>query len=221
MNTKLKISSLISLFIILIASYSYAGSSVHNEIKLAQEEILNRQQLKGSNANYPVSEDLRLLQTYSQALPSLNAQEKAFLLKVVSLIREFSGKSLITEKATIGDIDGDGENDKIKSRIYEQNGIIKVESIWKKNQTVLWKYTIENPYLWIGTSDLFQYDTRDIWVVFAIAVNEAVPKLIEPFHIDNMKEMIVLQGIKTLNDVGIKTTKEQYENYLKNPVWKS
>jgi hypothetical protein len=216
MNTKLKISSLISLFIILIVPYSYAGSSVHNEIKLAKEEILNRQQLQDSIANNTVSEDLRLLQVYSQALPSLNAHEKAFLLKVVGLIREFSGKSLITEKATIGDIDGDGEKDEIKSRIYEQNGVIKVESTWKKDKEILWQYTIENPYLWIGPSELFQYDTRNIWVIFTIAVNKAVPKLLDPSHTGNMKKMIVLQGIKALENIGIKSTKEQYSKYLGN-----
>ena len=105
--------------------------------------------------------------------------------------------------------------DLISSHIYEKDGEILVESSWQKDARVRWRHILKNPYLWVGPSDLFQYDTRDLWVVFTIALNDGVPKLVKPFLGDaELRDRIVEQDIKNLAKTGIKITREGYRKYL-------
>jgi hypothetical protein len=211
----LKKSIFTFILIIFGFQYSYAVGFLENEINLLQKEILKNQELIKSSSSDSDVRDLKILKTYSEALHSLTDDEKTFLEKVIRTIKEYRGKPIIAEKTTSGDVDGDGVNDEIISRVYEENGSIKGESVWKKDKMVLWQYTIENPYLYISPSKLFEFGTRDIWVIFTISIDEAIPKLIEPFHNDDPTYFVEL-GIDALNKKGIKTSKEQYGNYLKN-----
>jgi hypothetical protein len=212
---KYNIAFVIAVFILLCPK-SNAQESIRKDIESLREHILSNSKTESALINDADSRDLAVLGSYMKAFQSFDSREQEFLSTVLPVIKRFRGKALDTQAVAHGDIDGDGEKDLIESHIFETNGVIHVESCWRKNEKVLWSYNLENPYLWIGPSELFQYDTRDIWVVFTIAITSALPKLhsISDFKIS--KERIISDGIRGLVENGFKITREEYRKYLES-----
>jgi hypothetical protein len=84
------------------------------------------------------------------------------------------------------------------------------------NGVLLWSKTVKNPYTWIGESTLFQYDTRDKWVIFTIGIYQALPEIQNIKGNEDLLEMAVENGLENLKTIGISTSREDYKTYLLN-----
>ena len=77
------------------------------------------------------------------------------------MIKEFRYRALDTTIVTIGDVDADFVNDTIKTNIYEKKGVIIVRYVWEKGNELMWEYSFENPYFYIGNYTIFlKYTTK-------------------------------------------------------------
>jgi hypothetical protein len=161
------------------------------------------------------AKDTAVIHKYQKQLLTATGYEKEFLIKLINTIRKFESKKLDTTIIQIGQFDSNIPEDTIRTRIYEKMDSIYLSSVWRKNGVILWSHTIENPYTWIGESKLFQYDTRDKWVIFTIAIYQSLPE------IDKLTEngdafMSVENGLEDLKSLGITMTREDYKNYILN-----
>jgi hypothetical protein len=143
------------------------------------------------------------------------SSEKLFLSKLLNIVRDFNGRKLDTTVLTIGNIDGDDVRDTIFSRVYYDSDSIFVDSKWIKNNHISWEYKYANPYLDFE-SDLFNYDSRNIWAIFAVGIVYGPPEIHSRLDGPPPDSLVYRQGIADLKEVGIKVTEADYENYLQN-----
>jgi hypothetical protein len=214
-------TGIIIIFLFLIQSFAYgqANESIKSEIESLHDGILKYYTADFSKITPADLRDIAILESYLNALPLLNDRESNFLFRVLGVMKQYRERKMNTEIQTIGDIDGNGEKDIINSHVFEKHGVIMVESSWKKDHKALWHYTLKNPYSWIGPSQIFQYGRRDIWVIFTIAISDAVPKLIKPFYeiaAQDTQDILISQGIEEIAKIGFKTTAGEYRAYVKS-----
>ena len=124
-----------------------------------------------------ISEDE--LSQYRNAYDSAEKWDKQFMTKLFHTIDQFRGRPADTTILTIGNVDGIGKPDTIKSHMYALDDTVFVESSWHRNGELIWNGTQKNPYLGINNDDIFSYDQRHTWVTFTIAVNYSAPELSE------------------------------------------
>ncbi|HZE84833.1 MAG TPA: hypothetical protein VE035_11030 [Puia sp.] len=160
--------------------------------------------------------DPALLKKYQEACRHDTASyDRKFVSNFFELIKKFNGKRLDTTILTIGNLDGDLDQDTIFSRVYYDSGSIYVDAKWIKNHHVVWKDKYADPYIELN-ADLYD-STRPIWVSFAIGVIYGPPD----FHSRNEMDssglsMVYEQGVDDLNSAGIHLDKEQYKAYLRD-----
>jgi hypothetical protein len=91
--------------------------------------------------------DRAVLKKYQEAcLHDTASYDKKFISNFSDIINKFNGKKLDTTILTIGNLDGDLDQDTIFSRVYYHADIIYVDSKWIKNNHVLWKDRYTDPY---------------------------------------------------------------------------
>lgn len=157
-----------------------------------------------------------LLKRYQEACRHDTASyDKKFVSNFFDIIEKFNGKKLDTTILTIGNLDGDLDQDTIFSRVYYDADTIYVDSKWIKNNHVLWKYKYTDPYTSLDAS---LYDsTRNTWVCFAVGIIYGPPDISPRNVVDSgVLTLVYDQGVDDLNSVGIHTDKEQYKTYLQN-----
>jgi hypothetical protein len=130
-------------------------------------------------------------------------------------MKEFNGRKLDTTLLTVGNIDDDIARDTIFSRVYYDSDSIYIDSKWMKNNNVLWHYKYANPY-YSFNSDLFDGETRSVWVIFAVGIVYGIPEIHSRQEGEHVDPMVYDQGVDDLKEAGIKTNKEQYKMYLQN-----
>ncbi len=95
---------------------------------------------------------------------------------------------------TIGNLEGDLDQDTIFSRVYYDADSIYVDSKWIKNNHVLWKDKYVDPYTELG-ADLLD-SSRNTWVYFAIGVIYGPPDILPRNVMDSgTLTMVYDQGI--------------------------
>jgi len=157
-----------------------------------------------------------LLKKYQEAcLHDTASYDKKFILNFFDIIKKFNGKKLDTTILTIGNLDGDLDQDTIFSRVYYDSGSIYVDAKWIKNHHVLWEDKYSDPYTELNV-DLYD-STRPVWVSFAIGIVYGPPD----FHARNEMDpsalgMVYDQGVDDLNHAGIRIDEEQYKAYLED-----
>ena len=155
-----------------------------------------------------------LLKKYQAAcLHDTASYDKKFVSNFFDIIKKFNGKKLDTTILTIGNLDGDLDQDTIFSRVYYDADSIYVDSKWIKNNHILWRDKYTDPYTELN-ADLLD-SSRNTWVFFAIGVIYGPPDI----HPRNVMDsgsltMVYNQGVDDLNGAGIHTNKEQYKTYL-------
>jgi hypothetical protein len=160
--------------------------------------------------------DTILLNKYIEAFKNDTiSSEKIFFSKLLNIIKDFSGRKLDTTLLTIGNIDGDDVRDTIFSRVYYDSDSIFVDSKWMKNNNINWDYRYANPYLSFD-SDLFNYDTRSIWAIFAVGIVYGLPEILSRQDGPAPDSLVYSQGISDLKEAGIKVTEEDYKKYIQN-----
>lgn len=174
------------------------------------------------NTNYDDSlltpEDLRdvkILRSYEEELNKLSDPAKEFLKDVLRLIKKFRYRDIDTTIVSIGNINGDSFIDTVRTIIYEKSNEIVVTYVWESEHELMWEHSYKNPYMYVDESNLFQYDTRDLWVTFSIAVKYCVFKFENQDrykHID--RNMATSIGWSKLKELGISISKEEYRKYL-------
>lgn len=161
-----------------------------------------------------IETDTNTIKKYEMLGDSVN---KKFTERLISTIKNFKNRKADTTVIEIGNIDNIGELDTITNRIYYYNGDVWVNSSWTKNGIKMWEEKLKNPYLWIGDSEEFQFDTRKPWVTFTIGIYYAIPELknIDSYsHID--RKMILQIGESWCKRKNIKISESEYSKYLDN-----
>ncbi len=144
-----------------------------------------------------------LLRKYQEAcLHDTASYDKKFVTNFFDIIKKFNGKKLDTTILTIGNLDGDLDQDTIFTRVYYDAGSIYVDSKWIKNHHVLWRDKYTDPYIELN-ADLFD-STRPTWVCFAIGVIYGPPEFHARTELDTSALSLVYdQGVDDLNSAGI------------------
>lgn len=161
--------------------------------------------------------DIKILKSYENEANNLDVRSKAFLKLVLDLIKKFRYSNIDTTIISVGNIDGDSILDTVRTRIYELNNEIIINYTWLSKQKIIWKYDYQNPYMYVDESNLFQYDTRDLWIIFTTAVKHSgfeFKDLDSYKHID--RNIITSIGLSHLMDLGINIRREEYIKYLEN-----
>ena len=160
--------------------------------------------------------DPALLKKYQEAcLHDTASYDKKFVSNFFDIIKQFNGKKLDTTILTIGNLDGDLDQDTIFSRVYNDSGYIYVDAKWIKNHHVLWRDKYADPYTELN-ADLFD-STRPTWVCFAIGIIYGPPDFHTRNEVDSGALSLVFdQGVDDLNGAGIHMDKEQYRAYLRD-----
>jgi hypothetical protein len=118
--------------------------------------------------------DIKILKNYEDSLKFLNEKETAVIKTALNLIKKFRYNNIDTTIYSFGYIDSDNIIDTVNTSFKLINNKIVVQYDWQKNNSSIWKYDHEDPYYWISNSKLFEYGTRDIWIVLAIAIKKCV-----------------------------------------------
>jgi hypothetical protein len=169
---------------------------------------------RSTASGYVSKNDTALIYKYQKLLINATGIEKEFLLQLINTIRKFESKALDTTILQVAHFDSENVEDTLRSRIYEERDNIYVTSEWRMNGVLLWSKTVKNPYTWIGESTLFQYDTRDKWVIFTIGIYQALPEIQNIKGNEDLLEMAVENGLENLKTIGISTSREDYKTYL-------
>lgn len=164
--------------------------------------------------NYVIDTEPETINNYKKLESSLKSD---FIDKLTKTVIQFSDRKADTTILQICNIDNLGKLDTIKNQVYYYKGNVFVNSAWTKDGEKLWEQEIKNPYLWIGDSDEFQFDTRKPWVTYTIAIYYGIPDIenIDYYsHID--KEMIQNIGIDWAKRKNISISRDEYAKYLEN-----
>lgn len=166
-----------------------------------------------------LSIDKSLLKQYEVALEADTFRnEKPFIKALLSTIHKFEGRKLDTTIIRVGNIDGNGNPDTITSRVYLLSNTVFVDSWWIQNHDTLWKYQIKNPYVSFSYPNLFEFDTRSLWVTFSIGVLYGSPSFetIAEFEKGSgvPHNMIIEMGLSDLREKGIALSAKEYEKYI-------
>jgi hypothetical protein len=157
-----------------------------------------------------------LLKKYQEAcLHDTTSYDKKFISNFFDLIKRFNGKKLDTTILTVGNLDGDLDEDSIFSRVYYDSDDIYVDSKWIKNGDVIWEDKYTDPYIELN-ADLLDTSRDNTWVFFAIGVTYGPPDF-EPRSVmdSSALPMVYDQGVEDLKGMGIHMDKEQYKGYLR------
>jgi hypothetical protein len=144
-----------------------------------------------------------LLKKYQKAcLHDTASYDKKFVSNFFDILKKFNGKKLDTTILTIGNLDGDLDQDTIFSRVYYDADSIYVDSKWIKNNHVLWKDKYTDPYTELS-ADLLD-SGRNTWVYFAIGVIYGLPDIHSRNEMDSgTLSMVYSQGVDDLDKAGI------------------
>jgi len=155
-----------------------------------------------------------LLKKYRDAcLHDTDSYDKKFVSNFFIIINKFNGKKLDTTIVTIGNLDGDLDQDTIFSRVYYHADNVYVDTKWIKNNKVLWKDSYTDPYTGLN-ADLFS-DSDRTWVSFAIGIIYGTPEFHSRNEVDSgVLSLVYDQGVDDLNKAGIHMSIEQYKSYL-------
>jgi len=160
--------------------------------------------------------DTLLLAKYEAQFANSTGSEKELLEKLIPIIKKFSYRKLDTTIVQKCRLDTTYTIDTLTTRIYEESDSIYVKTELKRNGVKLWSKELTNPYAWINNSKLYQFDTRDKWVIFTIGVYYAVPDIDKISKYQNLSEMAVDFGVRELTAGGIAINKDDYRNYIIN-----
>ncbi|MCV9388438.1 YARHG domain-containing protein [Reichenbachiella ulvae] len=144
--------------------------NIQNIVELEKEKRreLERKEIKIDDA---------VLSQYESSELSADGWTKQFLAKMFQTIDQFEGRPADTTMFTIGNIDGIGNQDTIKTHIQAVDNDIFVSSTWSRKGEIIWSNSQKNPYLGINSDDIFSYEGRHPWVTFTIALNYSSPEL--------------------------------------------
>lgn len=171
--------------------------------------------LVGASPQQPAPLDTNL---YIECAQIANDRERYYITNVLRFYRQFSGAITDTSVTTVGDIDGNGHADTLKTRIYIESNDIHVYSQWTSMGDLKWEYDLVNPYKWISNEypDLFAWDKRSPWMVFTIGILDSPPELFHPSHFRRVTiEMAARSGLWELEKLGHSITREDYIDYLR------
>jgi hypothetical protein len=160
--------------------------------------------------------DSVLLSKYEKQLENSTETEKELLKTTISLIKEFSFRTIDTTIYQICHIDSDLIEDTLSTRIYELKNKIIVLTEWKQNGKLNWTKKLENPYLWINENPLYDYEKRDKWITFAIGLKYALPVFHKTTDQPELLETAINLGIQDLKEQGIDVSATDYKNYIDN-----
>ena len=155
---------------------------------------------------------------FIECAKSATEREQFYISNLLRLYRQYAGSWPDTLVYEIGDIDGDGKIDTLRTRIFMDSEDVHVFTQWYSHGEVIWQYDHVNPYAWISNnhSELFAWDQRSPWVVFAVGVLEAKPKLVTSDTYPSIDiETAANRGLFDLNRLGYSIAEEDYLSYLK------
>ncbi|MTI19948.1 hypothetical protein E1176_02840 [Fulvivirga sp. RKSG066] len=151
-------------------------------------------------------------------LKSGDAAEKKISQQTLENIEIFNGKRVNEEILTIGNIDGIGKQDTIRTYIIVQNDTVYVKSRWIRKNDIIWQFDLADPYLYLSDDNpLFEYEKSPVWTRLTIAKNYTVPELtpVSQYEYIDLK-WVISSGLHDLkaNNVNIDST--TYKAYLDN-----
>ena len=151
-----------------------------------------------------------VIQKLDSLKSNVNEYEQTIINKILNNIHKYSGKPLIEKILTIGNLDGQDPIDTITSTIWVDNDIVHLKSEWTRNNKVIWKQKLVNPYLYLSSNSMYDFESSPIWTRFTIAKDYAVPTISIKSNYDNIsKDFIINTGS---NELGI--SKKEYLKYL-------
>lgn len=143
--------------------------------------------------------------------------DSEFIDKIISTINSFENRNADTTILTIGNIDGIGKLDTIRTHVYIKSDSVYMTSKWLRNGIQLWMDKITNPYMWINDSDEFDYEARNIWVTFTIAINYSLPELDNEGRYSSIGNQTASKfGYSELKQQGVQISEQEYLDYLAN-----
>ena len=196
------------------------GCNINSKSTNHQSDIKSDNSKIKSNASMLAIES-ELLKKYETELKrNTKENEKKFIRGLINIVQEFHDRKLDTTILTIGNIKGDGKLDTIQSRVYLYNNSVFVHSFWLDKKDTIWQYKYSNPYVAFN-SDLFQYDTRNTWVTFAVGILFGTPKINSLKEFDervgsSLMKMICDYGISDLKKMKVIISIDDYKHFLKN-----
>src|ERR1700722_11648997 len=170
---KILLDVLRQIFFVLTIALVLITCNSHSATKAAKDSLTNQpadigQQTIANNPGTPTIAPA-LLKKYQEAcLHDTDSNDKKFISSFFDIIKQFNGKKLDTTILTMGNLDGDWDQDTIFSRVYYDSGSIYVDAKWIKNHRVLWEDKYADPYTELN-ADLFD-STRPTWVCVAIGI---------------------------------------------------
>jgi hypothetical protein len=217
---KILLDVLRQIFFVFTFALVLISCNSHSATKAAKDSLTNHPADTGQQtiADNPGTLTIApaLLKKYQEAcLHDTDSNDKKFVSSFFDIIKQFNGKKLDTTILTIGNLDGDLDQDTIFSRVYYDSGSIYVDAKWIKNHHVLWTDKYADPYTELN-ADLFD-STRPTWVCFAIGIIYGPPHFHNRNEVDSgVRSLVIDQGVDDLNTAGIHLDKEQYKAYLQD-----
>jgi len=140
-------------------------------------------------------------------------REKEFIDQLLYIYDLFKDRTPDTTLAELGDIDGDGRIDTLRSRVTLRADTVRVQSWWDRDGERMWEYELIQPYLWISDAELFQW-WENPWVSYTIGVTRP-PKLFTVESSSHIyRAMVMRQGLSDLERLGADVSEDAYAQYL-------
>lgn len=157
------------------------------------------------------------INSYTALLDSANPYEQNIIESIIQNIEEYKSKEFTDEVLTVGEIDGIGNVDTIKTYIEVKSGNVNLRSIWIRNGNLMWEYKINNPYMALNQ---LSYDDSDIWMKWTIARNYTLPELNQRLEYPQIEDnWVVYFGTRDLELQSVEeSTYKEYISKFKGEV---
>jgi hypothetical protein len=198
---------------ILLFFYSCDQKSERKENDVVQKESVEINNMKLET----IDVDSSIVRRYESLLDSARTFEKNIINKILLNIDNFGGKPFSNEYLTIGDIDGIGDQDTIKTTISVLYDTVHLKSKWWKDGHIIWENKLTNPYMWISEDNLFDYNSGDIWTRLTIAKDYSIPELSPKSKYAHIPiEMVCEIGLSEIKAKKKNVNEASYKKYIED-----
>ena len=214
-SVKIHIFCVVCVLISLVGATTCALGFSKKEMR--GNSILVGEQRQSASVVLDDSSCSKLVSLLERDLSKSKSWTSDYLHKVIQLLNDFRGRSLDTTVLVIGNVGGTGLADTIFNRVFERNDTVIVRSWWNRNGENWWHDSVVDPKMYLESeSRLFDLDTRNIFITFAVGVIDAPPKLSKSTDYPIPIEISVEQGMRDLKELGIEVSPKEFRKYLED-----
>lgn len=187
-------------------------TEVVSTVAAAQKEVVSQ---PSSNV---LTADSSINAQYEQTIAKGSFAEIKLSKESLVNIKAFSERTVNEEILTIGNIDGLGVFDTIRSTLRVINDTVYIHSQWRRNNELIWELKLVDPYMHVNENNpLFEYENSPVWTRLTIAKDYAIPELSNKSKYNHIgTKWVINSGMYDFKESNLKVDSASYAEYLSN-----